>query len=147
MVNRKSRSANFLQNGSPKKRILDLNSKSKKVSKKAKKKRKIKTKIVWEGEEEYNQVIKNKKANLVLSYTEKIEIYSKINLIGQEYSTLDKYSVSFQIIRNILHKEAIDNAEVISSQDWDLISEYVINKIRLFESNITKKDIELLKKK
>ncbi len=135
MVNRKSRSANFLQNGSPKKRILDLNSKTKKVSKKVKKKRKIKTKVIWEGQEEYNQIIRNKKSNLFLNYSQKNEYYSKINLIGQEYSELKKYSVSFHIISNLLKKDTIDDTEVISSSDWELISEYIINKIRLVESN------------
>jgi hypothetical protein len=141
MVNRKSKSANFLQNGSPKKRLLEINSKTKKVSKKVKKKRKIKTAITWKGEDEYNEIIKPSKSKTSLDYSQKIENYLNINLIGQKYEILNNYSVSFDVIKNLLKKDSIDVNENISIQDWDQISEYTINKIRLIESNKVKKAI------
>ena len=143
MVNRKSRTTNFIQNGSPKKRIAELNSNRGGTSKKVKKSKskRIKTEIIWEGENEYNQVVKKKTPRAILDYTKKLETYKNITFIGQEYEILKKYLVSFDVVKNILKKEFIESNEVISEFDWSLISEYVQNKIRLIDSNLVKNKI------
>ena len=94
MVNRKSRSANFLQNGSVRKNLLEKNFKTNKKSK------------IKFTEQEYYDLINNRTSINVIDNRQNIDTCSQITFEGAKYIDLKKFNI--KMIKKILEVDVLD---------------------------------------
>jgi hypothetical protein len=128
MVNRKSRSANFLQNGSVRKNLLEKNFKTNKKSK------------IKFTEQEYYDLINNRTSINVIDNRQNIDTCSQITFEGAKYIDLKKFNI--KMIKKILEVDVLDLEKNITKEEWDLISYYIHGKLKIIEKDIKFKNLK-----
>jgi hypothetical protein len=122
MVNRKSKSANFIQNGSIRKNLLEKNFKTNKKSK------------IKFTEKEYYDLINNRTSINVLDNKQNTDTYNQITFEGAKYIDLKKFNI--KMIKKILEIDVLDLEKNITKEEWELISYYIHGKLKIIEKDI-----------
>lgn len=128
MVNRKSKSANFIQNGSIRKNLLEKNFKTNKKSK------------IKFTEKEYYDLINNRTLTNIIDNRQNTNTYNQITFEGAKYIDLKKFNI--KMIKKILEIDVLDLEKKITKEEWDLISYYIHGKLKIIEKDIKFKNLK-----